>query len=182
MTKSVDVNNLFFSGQQYKPFKKGMVWKADKWIKTGPGEKDFLIMHDEQDMMHLRMYLDGTHKRFKVDEYNVITTGADKNNNPLVGLYWNDDRMEMVKKAVICIMNHDLIEQVLELVDTNCTGEDEEHSGKEYLAASNRPAAVKPTSVDLERAAVAAVTNNPKGNTVGAALIDRLGHPSLRKA
>lgn len=110
--------NLFQAGK-YQQFRKGDVYR-DPRITSKHGERDFLVIDNEDgDFEFLEKYLANELDNHVSEEYNVFTTGVDKNDVPMIGLYWQGKDMEMVKKAIVlCRGGSEGV--VLDIVDRFC--------------------------------------------------------------
>lgn len=123
-----DTKELFQTGK-YKSFKKGDLYR-DPRIKQVTGQADFLIIdNDVKDFDFLDKYLNGELPNYPSEEFNMYTTGVDKNNMPMIGLYWVTENMDQIKRSIILCRGGSET-AVLEVVDNNCV-EGETHDWEE---------------------------------------------------
>lgn len=115
--------DLFTTGR-FQHFRKGDLYR-DPRINRNEGQKDFLMIDAvEEDYEFLEKYLKGELANYPSEDYNMFTTGVDKNGASLVGLYWVDAMMENHKKALI-LCKSGAEERVLDIVDRCCKEEGE---------------------------------------------------------
>lgn len=114
----MDKNKLFSMGK-YNQFKKGDLYRDPRINKSEPG-KDFLVIDNcPEDFSFLNDYLMNKLPNYPSEEYNMFTTGTDKNGESMVGLYWMDQYMDQHKRAIVLCRNG-CEEEVLDVVDRCC--------------------------------------------------------------
>lgn len=114
----INKKNMFQVGR-YSQFRKGDVYREPR-IQQKLGENDFLVIDNvDVDYDFLEKYLANELPNYPSEEYNMFTTGVDKNATPMVGLYWVNEEMEHLKKAIV-LCNNGSEDGVLELVDKYC--------------------------------------------------------------
>ncbi len=119
-----DKSKFFMPGQGAKQFRKGDMWRDPRINKGEAGAKDFIMIGNdhEADIEFLRDYLGNELENYPAEQYNMFTTGVDKNAGPLIGLHYIDENHDMTKCAIIVCRNG--IEQAaLEVVDEFCLPE-----------------------------------------------------------
>lgn len=114
-------SDMFVPGK-YTQFRKGDLYR-DPRIQQKIGENDFLIIDSKvEDYEFLAKYLGGKLANYPCEEYNMFTTGTDKNGTPMIGLYWVNEEMDTLKKALI-LCHNGAEDKVVSIVDEHCLDE-----------------------------------------------------------
>lgn len=127
-----------FNAGQYKQFRKGDLYR-DPRITRELGKADFIVLDNaEDDFLWFERYLKNEHQNYPSEEYNMFTTGVDKNNTPMIAMYWVNEDMDQIKKAIV-LCRGGCENDVLAIVDEYCmdAGEVREWEAQEATQGGN---------------------------------------------